>query len=312
MRLSNCLISFVFTGLFMVQPAAAQSAAELFAEGNALARSGIHRTALLRYREAAAAGFDTPLLRYNAGVVNYRLGEFEAAMREFAAAAADPGLAALASYNEGLAARAAGDLAGARRAFAVAAERAGDRDLRRLAQSGAQAPIALAVEPEAVRPAARRAPLATESALGEFQLRASASLGQDDNAYRTPATPYVDLSTAAQPLVTPVPQSASFKPLTLAAAYVIGNESGDTDFSFRYDLDGDFYDAEFSSATRVDQRFSMGADIVLGEREPRRRYAVASYLWSPDSASLLFTSAGSLFLYDLDGGRARGTAQEHR
>lgn len=36
------------------------------------------------------------------------------------------------------------------------------------------------------------------------------------------------------------------------------------------------------------------------ERERRRRYAIASYLWSPDSRSLLFTSAGSLFLYDLE------------
>lgn len=41
------------------------------------------------------------------------------------------------------------------------------------------------------------------------------------------------------------------------------------------------------------------------ERERRRRYAVASYLWSPDSKSLLFTSAGSLFLYELESGRAR-------
>ncbi len=36
------------------------------------------------------------------------------------------------------------------------------------------------------------------------------------------------------------------------------------------------------------------------ERERRRRYAIASYLWSPDSRSLLFTSAGNLFLYDLE------------
>lgn len=41
------------------------------------------------------------------------------------------------------------------------------------------------------------------------------------------------------------------------------------------------------------------------ERERRRRYAVASYLWAPDSASLLFTSGGSLFLYELESGEAR-------
>lgn len=41
------------------------------------------------------------------------------------------------------------------------------------------------------------------------------------------------------------------------------------------------------------------------ERERLRRYAVASYLWSPDSRSLLFSSAGSLFLYDLETNAAR-------
>ena len=47
------------------------------AEGNALVRSGVYRTALLRYREAAAAGLDTPLLHYNLGVVHYELGDFD-------------------------------------------------------------------------------------------------------------------------------------------------------------------------------------------------------------------------------------------
>lgn len=41
------------------------------------------------------------------------------------------------------------------------------------------------------------------------------------------------------------------------------------------------------------------------ERERRRRYAVASYLWSPDSTFLLFTSAGSLYLYDVAAEDAR-------
>src|SRR5688500_5997262 len=86
--------------------AAAQSAAELAAEGNQLVRSGVYRTALLRYRDAAAAGLDTPLLHYNLGVVHYELGQFAESAAEFARAATDPALAALASYNRGLALRA--------------------------------------------------------------------------------------------------------------------------------------------------------------------------------------------------------------
>ena len=60
-------------------------------------------------------------------------------------------------------------------------------------------------------------------------------------------------------------------PVDLLARYLLHNEAGDTNFVFSYGLDGDFYPAEFSNATRFSQRFSMGADIVLSEREHRRR-----------------------------------------
>ena len=44
------------------------------------------------------------------------------------------------------------------------------------------------------------------------------------------------------------------------------------------------------------------------ERERRKRYGVAAYLWAPDSKSILFTSAGRLYLYDVAGERARPLA----
>lgn len=273
MRRFNVLIAMGFSAYLATAPAVAQSAAELFAEGNALVRSGIYRTALLRYREAVAAGFDTPLLHYNVGVVYYELGEFAAAAEEFARAAGAPELTALASYNRGLAQRAANDYAGAAASFQAAAESADDRDLRRLAASAAEAPLPDGGAAAAARPTRRvaRSTVEPEARVGEFRLRAAARLGTDDNAYETPADPYVDLSDPALPLVTPVVQSGSFMPVELHAAYVLGNESGDTDFSFRYDLDGDFYATEVANATVVDQRFLMGADIVLGERERRSR-----------------------------------------
>ena len=70
MRRYNSLMLLVFAGYFSGNEAAAQTAAERMAEGNSLVRSGVYRTALLRYREAAAAGLDTPLLHYNLGVVH--------------------------------------------------------------------------------------------------------------------------------------------------------------------------------------------------------------------------------------------------
>ena len=46
------------------------------------------------------------------------------------------------------------------------------------------------------------------------------------------------------------------------------------------------------------------------EREKERllRYSVASYIWSPDSQSILFTSGGRLYLYSLDEEKARPVA----
>ncbi len=46
------------------------------------------------------------------------------------------------------------------------------------------------------------------------------------------------------------------------------------------------------------------------ERERRRRYSVAAYLWAPDAKSILFTSAGRLYLYDLDSQKPRALAPD--
>jgi tetratricopeptide (TPR) repeat protein len=252
--------------------AAAQTAAELLAEGNQLVRSGIYRTALLRYREAASAGLDTPLLHYNLGVVHYELGDFAESADAFARAAVAPALGALASYNRGLALRGAGDSAAASAAFRTAAEGADHRNLRRLATAAAQQDRGGDASPAAASGARRFEGISEPAAsIGVLELAASARLGRDDNVYRTPVEPYFDLSDPAQPLVTPVATSASFVPAQLRAAYVLENESGDTEFLFRYDMEGAFYDAELSNATEVDQRLSMGADILLGESERRRR-----------------------------------------
>ena len=271
MRRCKPLRLLLFVAFLGAGQAAAQTAAELMAEGNQLVRSGIYRTALLRYREAAAAGLDTPLLHYNMGVVQFELGEFAASAAEFTRAVADPALAALASYNRGLALRAAGETAAAGEAFRAAAASADDRDLRRLAESAAEERVDLG---QPLSNAERRSferSAEPDAQVGELLLRASARFGQDDNPYRTPADAYVDVGDPMQPLVTPVVHSASYMPAELHAAYALGNEAGDTEFLFRYDMNGAFYDQEFANATEVDQRLSMGADIVLGERDRRRR-----------------------------------------
>ncbi len=50
----------------------AMTAYETFQDGNRLFRDDLYWAALLRYRQAADAGLDTPLLHYNTGVAHYR------------------------------------------------------------------------------------------------------------------------------------------------------------------------------------------------------------------------------------------------
>ena len=51
--------------------------------------------------------------------------------------------------------------------------------------------------------------------------------------------------------------------------------------------------------------FTAGPDTEQ-DRDHRARYDMASYLWSPDSAHLLFDEVGRLWLYDLRNGTGVG------
>jgi dipeptidyl-peptidase-4 len=46
------------------------------------------------------------------------------------------------------------------------------------------------------------------------------------------------------------------------------------------------------------------------ERERRRRYSVAAYLWAPDAKAILFASAGRLYLFDLATQQSRALARD--
>ena len=164
MRPFNSLIPLAFMSFLAAGPAAAQDASALFAEGNSLVRSGVYRTALLRYREAAAAGLDSALLHYNLGVVYYKLGEFDDAAEEFTRAAADPALASLATYNRGLAQRAGGDSTAAEQSFNTVADSADERELRRLAEGAVTTgPASASLTPSARAASDRTSPAASAS-----------------------------------------------------------------------------------------------------------------------------------------------------
>lgn len=100
-----------------------------------LTREGRFDEALDVFLEARAAGDDSGRLRFNLGVVYYRLKDMAAARKAFEQAAEDPETAELARYNLGLVALAAGDEAEAERWFRRTAQEAQQSELRALAQA---------------------------------------------------------------------------------------------------------------------------------------------------------------------------------
>lgn len=263
----------------------AQASGEaLVNEGNRLFRAGLYHAALGRYRDAQAAGQQGPLLDYNMGVAHYKLRHFKEAEAALRQAAREPRLAAVASYNLGLTSRAARDLDAAEHWFQLAQDRAGSPKIKRLAKK------ALA---NLRQPVVQQIPIydrdrqrsdlelffQRQDPIGKFSLLALARIGEDDNVYRTPSTPYVDLSQAGQPMIDPVVQSGTFMPIELEASYrLYGDEKND--FIFGYTLDGDFYlDSELNNANEIHQELSFGADVTFDAEAERSRSLLSQFIF---------------------------------
>lgn len=266
------LLACCWIALAATTVAAQPAGSALLQTGNTLFRSGQYAEARDRYEEALATGLDTPLLHYNLGVAYYRLGNFQKAELALMRAAEDPTLAALATYNLGLATLAAGWPEVAASRFESVASLTSDRRLIGLADR-ALASLMESREERAVRP---NRPSDTwrpwreaEPAIGQMSFIVAARYGTDDNVYRTPSAPYVDITQPGLPLVVPVRQSASFMPVDLLTRYAIEAPELETRFNLAYRLNGDFYDSAFSNANVVTQRFQVGADVALDGKHAR-------------------------------------------
>lgn len=88
---------------FTAMPAFASEAHEA---GIQAFKEGDYHRAVQYFRQAEAEGVQTPNLRYNLGVTNYRLGQYEQAEQEFLLLAENPQWRHLALYNLGLVAEA--------------------------------------------------------------------------------------------------------------------------------------------------------------------------------------------------------------
>ncbi len=246
--------------------AQAPSGEESFADGNRLHREELYWAALLRYEQAVDAGFSSPLLHYNVGVTHYRAQQYDRAMEAFDRASASPRLALLARYNHGLAAYAAGDQRTALRKFRGVRDQEENPKLSRLAERAidtVREEIVVVEVPEAVEePEEPVRRLEREPRpFAEYAVYASAGFGSDDNAYRTPESPYIDFRDPDQPVVVdPVVQSGSFVPVRLGAVYQINSFEHESFFA-RYRGFGRFYsDEELKNADEFIQELSVGTE----------------------------------------------------
>ena len=288
---SALALAAILSCLLAASPAQAQTARELFADGNRLVRDDLYWAALRRYKEAAEQGMDTPLLHYNSGVAHYRAQQHVRARQSLTKAAQSPNLRNLAHYNLGLNAYADGDTDEALHWFQLARDQGQNEKIARLARRAidrlrsqrGQADSAL-VSAEQQRSRKR---------LGEFDFRASVSFGSDNNVFRAPDEPYVDFSDPSRPLVNPVVQSGAYMPIDMAAKYTINSFEHESFFG-AYRLDGRYYqDKALTNANEFAHEASFGSHYRRKEgartREVYSAFKVAQHdetYYDPDDGAV--------------------------
>ena len=229
----------LLAGALAAQHAYAQPS-DTFSQATTAFEAGDYRAALELFLGVLANGADSPALRYNLGVCQYRVGDYAQAAATFSDLRDRfPRFAAVAEYNRGLALRALDDTDAARAAFARALSE-GDEPIRALAAS------ALAtLEPQ---------PVARALWLGYFDVGA----GHDDNVALVD-----ELS---------LPATSTSSPFTEVVGYA--SRSVGRRVPLRLDLSG--YLVRYSNASqfdqealRIDTAFSWSADAWSFEAGPR-------------------------------------------
>ncbi len=239
----------------------ANTARQLFEDGNRLFRDDLYWAALLRYEQAAEAGLDTPKLHYNIGVTHYKAGQHRRARESLKKAAESPRLAPLAHYNLGLNAWRAGSTDEALRWLRRARSQNQNEQVSTLARR-AIARLNASQEVDEVTERVERRQRTQERRATKLDIRAAVGFGNNDNIYRSPAAPYVDFGNVNQPVVTPEITSGAFLPVELALRYNL-NSSMFENFYVAYRAKGDFYqDKELDNANEFVQELSFGSSFI--------------------------------------------------
>jgi len=271
--------------------AAMSTADEYFADGNRLFRDDLYWAALLRYRQAAEQGMDTPVLHYNAGVAHYRAGQHIRAREALLNAIDDPSLGIAAQYNLGLNAWALGDTEEALRWFRLVRDQQRDEKLQRFAVVAIARIRAAQEEPTDYEALVEDREEKRDFA--ELRLRASVGYGNDSNVFRSPDRPYIDLADPDRPIITPNVQSGAFLPVMLSARYQV-NSLPFEGFYGAYRMAGRYYvDEALENGNEYLHELSFGNEYER-EKDGRERrvhsaFAVAlkdEVYYDPDDGTI--------------------------
>ena len=242
---------------------------EAFADANRLFRDDLYWAALLRYRQAAEAGLDSPLLHFNTGVAHYRAGQHIRARESLLRAVRSSQLRVVSQFNLGLNAYAAGETDDALDWFRQARDQEENARIRRMAIE-AIARIRAQERTEdalAVRVEKRQ----EERKFTNIELEARIGFGNDDNVFRTPDQNYVDFSNPALPLVTPEPVAGAFMPVDISVRYWLNSLQFES-FYWGYRLSGRYYqDKELDNANEFSHELRFGNRFEKEKGERRRR-----------------------------------------
>ena len=252
-----------------LQQGYALTADEMFAEGNRLSRDDLYWAALLRYEQALEAGMNSAVLYYNIGVTHYKAGQHERAREALLKALQSPRLRVVTQYNLGLNEYAAGDTEKALEYFYMSREQSENRQIRKLARVAIdrleekQEQIEIEAIPEEK--------VKMEREYTNFDLSAYVGYGSDDNVYRAPDEPYVDLSDPTVPIVIPEVFDGAFVPVDIRLRYNINSYLFES-FYAAYRLTGRLYtDKEIENADQYSHELALGSSYLKQTEDRMRR-----------------------------------------
>ena len=271
---------------------------ELFADGNRLFRDDLYWAALLRYEQALDAGMDTPQLHYNMGVAHYRAKQYVRARKSFEKAAHDPRLAAYANYNLGLNSLALGDTNDALIWFQKARDQDQSENISTLARLAIKRVSEASIKEDAVLVRAKAEEKQRD--ISNFSFSAQVGGGVDDNVFRTPAEPYIDLSNPNQPLVSPIVQSGFYIPVRVLAKYSVNSFAHESFFG-AYRFGGRFYqDKDLKNGDEYLHEISFGTEYERKEETRTRKLFSAFAIAQHDEQYYDRDTGGSLQVNDID------------